>query len=551
MALPMAATNVAPQTPVFVNMISLLLSSPSRATSQLANAAKAPATIASPAQVADSMIRSMLGNPSSGSTVPTLSSAPTVGLPVAADARSQRTMASPAQVADSMIQSILSGSSSGSINPSYSAAAPPVAVDARTQLATTSSEQIADSTIQSILSGLSSGPIVPSLSFALAVGLPIAADERKELRGVADLPTPTAIVEPMTTSAVPASPPVARSSSAGCGPTAAVMFEPQLPAPVAVLLAKSEIAFTAILIPKKDTNTSAGTTGSSRQTVASPGITTGPSDVLSSAAIAPVAASSNPSQPLAAQASQPQAAVQGTGKDLNGPQLHGDLQQGDDTPFQQQNDSTGIPAQVIASAEPKVKPVGAKQDDNELAGTAQDRTPAADTTLTSFPDQVRAPLATQSDTPATTPTSFHSMAEILRASEPELPPAPQLRAGQAQEISIRIAQPDASTIDLRVAERSGQLHVDVRTSDAGMQSSLRQDLGTLTNSLERAGYHSETFTPSSTLGRTASGAQMNNQDEHQDQSQNRGSTGDFSGGRRQQQQQRRPSTWLEEMEDQQ
>jgi hypothetical protein len=144
---------------------------------------------------------------------------------------------------------------------------------------------------------------------------------------------------------------------------------------------------------------------------------------------------------------------------------------------------------------------------------------------------------------------FPSTAEDSRASElePDLPAAPQLHMGAAQEISIRIAQPDASTIDLRVVERSGQLHVDVRSSDTALQSSLRQDLGTLTNSLERAGYHSETFTPSSMLGRTS---QAGNQESRQDQSQNRGGAGDFSGGRRQQHQQKRPSTWLEETEDQ-
>jgi hypothetical protein len=75
-------------------------------------------------------------------------------------------------------------------------------------------------------------------------------------------------------------------------------------------------------------------------------------------------------------------------------------------------------------------------------------------------------------------------------------------------------------------------------------------LGTLTNSLERAGYHAETFTPSSGLGRTALSAQTSNQNDHQDSPQNRGGSGGSSEGRRQQQPQKRPSTWLEEMEDQ-
>jgi len=299
----------------------------------------------------------------------------------------------------------------------------------------------------------------------------------------------------------------------------------------------------------KDTNVPGGAPDASRQIAASPGTTTNTQDVSSSPAIAPVPTASNSEQAPAAQSLQPQPAVQVTGKDSSGTQSGGNLQQGGDTPSQQQ-DSAETSARVISSADAKPKPAVVKQDDIGVVGAIQDRAPVTDASLTSFPEQAHAAAATQSDAPPAAPTPFHSTAEALRTSEPELLAAPPLRAGAAQEISIRIAQPDASTIDLRVVERSGQLHVDVRSSDAAMQSSLRQDLGTLTNSLERAGYHSETFTPSSTLNRMASSAQMNNQDDRQDQSQNRGGAGDFSGGRRQQQQ-KRPSTWLEELEDQQ
>lgn len=153
----------------------------------------------------------------------------------------------------------------------------------------------------------------------------------------------------------------------------------------------------------------------------------------------------------------------------------------------------------------------------------------------------------QSDATTTTATPYNSTAEALRTTESNLAAEPQVRSGAAQEIAIRIAPPDSPAVDLRVVERSGQVHVDVRTPDAAMQTSLRQDLGTLTNSLERAGYHTETFTPSSTLGRAASSGQTDTQ---QDPSQNRGGAGDFSGGRRQQQQQKRPGAWLEEFEEQ-
>ncbi len=553
MALPTAAANGTRQVPVFVNMISLLLSSTTQATSHLATPANTPATTGSPAQVAAAMIRSMLSNLLSESTAPTLSSAPTVGFPVSADAQTQRTTASPAPIAESMMESMwgeLSSASTVPSPPSAQAVGLPVVADGRTQLAMAPSEQIVDSAIQSMLTSPSLGSI--NSSAIPTVAMPAATDARKQLRSVADLPVLTAIVEPMQMSAMPIALPVAPSSHTPDGPTETVTATPQLPSPAvsATPLVKSEIAFTALLTPIKDSNAPVSASDVSRQTVASPVIATNTLDVFSPAAIAPVLTASNFSQPPVAQSLQTQAAVQATGKTSSEARSGGDLRQGGDAPSEQEDDSTGTPAQVIATADAKLKAADIKLDDNGIAGAAQDRIPVADASLTSFPDQASAGIAIQANSPATEPTPFHSTAEALRTSEPELPAAPQLHAGAAQEISIRIAQPDATTIDLRVVERSGQLHVDVRSSDSAMQSSLRQDLGTLTNSLDRAGYHSEIFTPFSLLGRAATSAQMSNRDDHQDRSQDRGGAGVFSGGRRQQQQ-KRPSTWLEEMEDQQ
>jgi hypothetical protein len=225
-----------------------------------------------------------------------------------------------------------------------------------------------------------------------------------------------------------------------------------------------------------------------------------------------------------------------------------DTQADGDAPSQQGNDSPKTPVRPIAPApEAKIKPA-VQQDDNAQAATSavHDRS-IESSTPASAADSTRAIAATPSNETAPAATPYNATAEALRTTESNLTAAPLLRTGAAQEISIRIAPPDSPAVDLRVVERSGQVHVDVRTSDGAMQTSLRQDLGTLTNSLERAGYHTETFTPSSTLNRAASSAQTDHQ---QDPSQNRGGAGDFSGGRRQQQQQERPGTWLEEFEEQ-
>jgi hypothetical protein len=73
MMLPIAATNLSPQTPAFVNLISLLLGSSSQAPQQETTAdyaVEAPVTTVSAAQIADSMIRSMLGGSATASSSP-------------------------------------------------------------------------------------------------------------------------------------------------------------------------------------------------------------------------------------------------------------------------------------------------------------------------------------------------------------------------------------------------------------------------------------------------------------------------------------------------
>jgi hypothetical protein len=512
-ALPVATTNAAPQNPAFVNMISLLLTAPKQATPQPADPEETFVVTATPAQIADSMIKSMLGGLSAGSTHPMLAaSAAAASAASAAAPATQNATGTPAAplapIANSVIQTMLGGPASGPA------------------------------------SATSAAPVLPT------------ADARKQ-RTVADLPALTAMVAPpaapamSTISTAPPSTAAQASRSAGAA-SSTVTSAPPLPAPAPPVmpLAKSEIAFTAILTPMKTSGTPASMADEAPQIVASSATTSNAPSMSSTTAIATAVAASSAPQPQSASSLQTQAAVPAAGKDSSEPQAGGNMQQGDNS--SSQDDSAGSAAKAVISADAKVKPASVKQDDDEIAGAAQDRGPVAGATLTSFPEQARAAAAgAGANAPTIAPAPFHSTAEALRASEPALPEAPQLRAGAAQEISIRIAQPDASTIDLRVVERSGQLHVDVRTSDAAMQTSLRQDLGTLTNSLDRAGYHSETFTPSSTLERAASSSQAGTQDDRQDSSQNRGGSGEFSGGRRQQQQQKRASNWLEELEDQQ
>jgi hypothetical protein len=131
-------------------------------------------------------------------------------------------------------------------------------------------------------------------------------------------------------------------------------------------------------------------------------------------------------------------------------------------------------------------------------------------------------------------------------------------SGQTHQIEVRIARPESSPVDLQVAQRAGQIQVVVRTPDAGLETALRQDLGTLVHSLERSGFQAETFVPVAAI--TAPDASRMNmqsdaQHSHPDFSGNDSSSGQGGGrggdsrgnaSRDQQQQQREAWIWEEQ-----
>jgi hypothetical protein len=151
--------------------------------------------------------------------------------------------------------------------------------------------------------------------------------------------------------------------------------------------------------------------------------------------------------------------------------------------------------------------------------------------------------------------------DALRKSESPAGPQPSSPAAAAQQFAVRIAPPQAPAVDIHMMERGGQIHVAVRTADGGLQTSLRQDLGTLVDSLQRSGFHAESFAPREGPPQLSAGAEMNSQNGKQESkpgSEGRGSNpGNTSqdspenqsqnGGGQGRQQQRSPK-WIEEME---
>jgi Flagellar hook-length control protein FliK len=472
MTVPAAATHAVQSTPAFIQMIGLFLSSPNQAGPQQDTAASDTATalaaaLTTPAQIADAMIKSMLGSPAPGN-LPS-------GTAAAAQANQE---AAPATTAPDK------------------KATPSAAVPDQTPV---SSKLLRDTSD------------IPQLAISVIAATPLVS---------APVPSASAPTPPADDSR-----------------TNAALQNNPAPGPIAPLAKGSpgaKIAFTAILTPANDAAPSSAPTETSQKLVASPEPA---ASVPSAAPLASAAPSSNEAQSPATQPVQSETAIQAGAK------------AGGDTPSEQQDNSPENPTTSTAVADAKNKPA-VKQDDNDPQTIVAVAIPDHVSPVTSLIDQARTVAPAQSTASAATATPSQATAEALRTSESNLAAAPPSRTGAAQEITIRIEQPDASPVDLRVVERAGQVHVDVRTPDATMQTSLRGDLGTLTNSLQRAGYQTEIFTPSATVGRAASGAQTSNRDDHQDSQQNRGSPGDSSEGRRQQQQQKRSSTWLEELEDQ-
>ncbi|HEY4361922.1 MAG TPA: hypothetical protein VGN17_13175 [Bryobacteraceae bacterium] len=154
---------------------------------------------------------------------------------------------------------------------------------------------------------------------------------------------------------------------------------------------------------------------------------------------------------------------------------------------------TNLPRPAIADAKPQQK---SNQD--------SDSTPVEATAATSndhggdfsrpLPNPQPAPVAEHLvDAPQAEP--FRTAEQALRAVDGTAPTTAAPRTSPAQQIAVRVTSPDAPAVDLHVTERAGHVLVSVRTPDTGLQSSLRQDLGTLVNSLDRAGYKAEAITP--------------------------------------------------------
>ncbi len=127
---------------------------------------------------------------------------------------------------------------------------------------------------------------------------------------------------------------------------------------------------------------------------------------------------------------------------------------------------------------------------------------------------------------STTPASSRD----AKAEKPAESEAPQLMEPQSEEratesvrdISLRLTDKDQGSVQVRLSERAGELHVSVRTPDAGLTRGLRDGLSDLVGRLETSGYRAETWQP-------AGGNASNSHDQSHDSS-SRGGQQQSGGG---------------------
>jgi hypothetical protein len=121
-------------------------------------------------------------------------------------------------------------------------------------------------------------------------------------------------------------------------------------------------------------------------------------------------------------------------------------------------------------------------------------------------------------------------ARDAKAEKPTEGDAPQFLEPQSEErptesvrdISLRLTDKDQGSVQVRLSERAGELHVSVRTPDTGLTRGLRDGLSDLVGRLETSGYRAETWQP-------AGGNASNSHDQSHDSS-SRGGQQQSAGG---------------------
>jgi hypothetical protein len=87
-------------------------------------------------------------------------------------------------------------------------------------------------------------------------------------------------------------------------------------------------------------------------------------------------------------------------------------------------------------------------------------------------------------------------AQEAAPAEPAVPTPPRAaRSEPLADLNIQIRQPNQERVEIRLLQRSGELHVAVRATDLDLAHALRQDLPQLAGRIEQGGHRAEAWRP--------------------------------------------------------
>jgi hypothetical protein len=154
------------------------------------------------------------------------------------------------------------------------------------------------------------------------------------------------------------------------------------------------------------------------------------------------------------------------------------------------------------------------------------------------PIQAAKPGSTGSTRPAST-----AAAEDVTPTRPEVPAAPM------KDISVRIQSDQGENVDVRILHRAGDVQIAVKSASGETTQGLRHGLSELSDRLNAAGYHADTWhpgqAPAAADGRADSGNSQ--QQQSQGDSQSHSGWSQQQGGQRDDKQPKRPH-WIDELE---
>lgn len=236
----------------------------------------------------------------------------------------------------------------------------------------------------------------------------------------------------------------------------------------------------------------------------------------------------------------------------------------EDARTENENSGTGGSSEPVAF-EAKVSPMAAAADSSENAAPQPLNSvpaPVKEAAVAETQDPDRGETDVKTDALAKLDTAVaqistsagpgDSRKNVLPAQQPTVASQmePVIEAGQNPQsrhsISLNLpgAADDAANLNLRFVERGGDIHVTVRTADAGLAQDLRSGLNDLAGRLEHAGFRTEVANPLT--------GESNARKDGEQSSTNQGNQGrQDAESQREQQNSRRParSRWIEQVEE--